>query len=95
MRKIIFTLWRIPRCALALLIFLYQKTISPDHGLLSVFYPYGFCRHEPSCSEYGKQVLLRDGVCVGVVKIGVRLVRCNPWQDPDEDLQRIPKIPQT
>ena len=35
-----------------ILIRLYQKTPSFDHGILSVFYPHGFCRYKPTCSEY-------------------------------------------
>lgn len=59
------------------LIWLYQKTISLDHSFLRIFYPYGFCKYYPSCSEYAKQVLINEGV-VGTKKILKRLLSCTP-----------------
>jgi uncharacterized protein len=72
-----------PRELLALLIVLYQKTLSPDHGaikpLLKPFFPHGFCRYHPSCSEYGRQAVLKYGVLRGSAKTLWRVLRCNPW----------------
>ncbi len=62
---------------LVLLIWIYQKTISPDHGLLKPFFPQGFCKFYPSCSMYARQVLAQEGI-VGLPKIIKRLLSCNP-----------------
>jgi len=58
---------------------LYQKTLSPDHGWISWFYPNGVCRYYPSCSEYAKESIKEWGVIKGIF-IGVaRICRCHPW----------------
>jgi len=62
-----------------LLINIYQKTLSFDHGLLKVFYPYGFCRFTPTCSQYGKEAVEKHGVIKGMVVTMWRIIRCNPW----------------
>lgn len=59
------------------LLWVYQKTISPDHGLLKIFYPYGYCKYYPSCSMYAKEILLKQGL-TGLPKIIKRLLSCNP-----------------
>lgn len=64
---------------------IYQKTLSPDHGLLKVKYPYGFCRFYPSCSEYAKQAILRHGTFYGTGKALRRVLMCNPFVDPSID----------
>src|SRR3989338_1568904 len=58
-------LWKLPRRTLIALIKLYQYTLSPDHGLLKHLHPYGFCRHHPTCSEYGKLMIRNRGAVVG------------------------------
>lgn len=73
------TISHFPRNLALLLIFLYQKTISPDHGLLKAKYPYGFCRFYPTCSEYGFQVIQKRGLLIGVPLLIWRILRCNPW----------------
>lgn len=67
-------------------IYLYQKTISPDHGLFSARFPYGFCRHYPSCSNYSKSAILKFGVLRGIKLTILRLVSCHPWAEPKVDL---------
>jgi len=42
-------------------------------------YPYGFCRHTPTCSEYAKEMVLSRGVVRGVLLGMKRIARCNPW----------------
>lgn len=60
------------------LIVLYQRTLSPDHGLLKFFYPAGVCRFTPSCSEYTKAAVMKYGVLRGI-SLGVKRVgRCRP-----------------
>lgn len=62
-----------------LFILLYQKTISPDHGLAKALFPYGFCRFYPSCSEYVKDAVGQDGAIRGLARGAWRIIRCNPW----------------
>ncbi len=69
-----------------LLIRLYQKTISPDHGLFKKFYPYGYCKFYPTCSEYGYQSIKKYGIIKGGWKTLYRIIRCNPWNKGGEDL---------
>jgi len=57
----------------------YQKTLSPDHGPLSIFYSEGFCRFKPTCSEYTYQAIDKYGVIIGGFKGLWRIIRCNPW----------------
>ena len=64
---------------LILLIRVYQKTLSPDHGFMSFFYPGGACRYYPTCSEYAVGTLRKHGSMRGVPRIVRRIVRCNPW----------------
>ncbi|MBI4272584.1 membrane protein insertion efficiency factor YidD [Candidatus Uhrbacteria bacterium] len=61
------------------LIRMYQKILSPDHGLPSRFYPYGFCRFYPSCSEYSRQAIISYGLVRGFGNAARRVLRCNPW----------------
>jgi len=78
-------IWHLPRKVISLLIGLYQRTLSPDHGPLKHLFPYGYCRHEPTCSEYGKRVLLKRGVFIGGVLLIARLLTCHPWKKPSEE----------
>lgn len=44
------------------------------------------CRFYPTCSEYGRLVLLHDGFLVGSVRAVYRILRCNPFNHgPHED----------
>jgi len=89
MRKILHSLWLAPRQILACTIGIYQRTLSPDHGVLSVLYPYGFCRHSPTCSAYAKETLLREGILKGAFRIVKRLFSCNPWREPSTERLRM------
>lgn len=61
-------------------IFIYQKTISPDHGFLAGLYPWGgACRFRPTCSEYAQIALVKYGLFKGGAKAIYRVLRCNPW----------------
>lgn len=71
---------------LSALIGLYQKTLSPDHGVFRGRFPYGFCPYYPSCSEYTRVSILHHGVIKGVY-IGLhRVVRCNPFAQPKVEM---------
>lgn len=61
---------------------IYQKTLSPDHGLLKYKFPYGFCRFYPSCSEYGILALKKHGLILGISLTFVRVLKCNPFTKP-------------
>lgn len=69
---------------LRFLIWGYQKTISPDHGVFRGLYPYGYCKFYPSCSEYAA-VVLRDQGVVGLPKIIYRISKCRPGVNPAID----------
>ncbi len=64
----------------------YQKYISPDHGWLKIYYPYGYCKYYPSCSEYAKQSIIKYGVVVGSLKSFIRIIKCNPLAKGGIDL---------
>jgi len=64
------------------LIRLYQKTLSPDHGLLKYFYPQGACIYRPTCSEYAHDTIKHFGIARGVWLGIKRLLRCHPWHKP-------------
>ncbi len=69
----------IPKNILLFLIWVYQRTLSPDHGPMKVKFPYGYCKFTPSCSEYGYQVIKKYGVIRGLPRAAWRIIRCNPW----------------
>jgi uncharacterized protein len=77
-------LWLLPRSAMILLVRAYQTTLSPDHGPLRHSHPYGFCRHEPTCSMYAIQVLRERGLLIGSMLAIARVLTCNPWVKPSE-----------
>jgi putative membrane protein insertion efficiency factor len=66
---------------LVVLIWVYQKTLSPDHGPLKVHFPHGYCKFYPTCSMYAREVLQREGL-VGLPKIFIRISKCNPFTQP-------------
>ena len=80
------------------LIRLYQKTLSFDHGpkAMKSMYPHGFCRFQPSCSEYTYQAVEKHGAFWGLILGSWRILRCNPWnkggQDPVPNKVKFPKF---
>lgn len=60
------------------LIRFYQHTLSPDHGLLRIFFPFGVCRYQQTCSEYTYQAITQHGLR-GLVMGGKRVLRCHPF----------------
>jgi uncharacterized protein len=79
--KIFDIIWKLPRNCLIGVIFIYQKTLSPDHGLIKKFFPYGYCKYTPSCSLYAREVLKKRGAIIGSILAFYRVLRCNPWSD--------------
>jgi len=79
----------LPRWAVLKLIRFYQKTLSFDHGPLSVIFPQGFCRFHPTCSEYGYQAIKQHGLLRGARLSLWRVLRCNPFSSGGID--EVPK----
>jgi len=79
LKKILSFVLFLPRMPILWLIKLYQKTISPDHGLFKQFFSYGYCKFYPTCSEYSYQTIKKDGLIIGLLKTAWRVLRCNPW----------------
>lgn len=79
------TLWHMPRNLTISIIGIYQMTLSPDHGPLKQLHPYGFCRHEPTCSVYAVTMFRKRGFVMGSMLTIQRIVRCNPWKTPDDN----------
>lgn len=57
----------------------YKRFFSPDHGICSFLFPYGFCKFYPSCSHYTHLALNKYGLGRGLVKGLHRIFRCHPW----------------
>lgn len=70
----------IPKNSLTLLIAIYQKLLSPDHSFWAkAVFPHGYCRYQPTCSQYTKQAIQKYGAVRGTAKGIGRIFRCNPW----------------
>ncbi len=54
-----------------LIIRFYQLFISPFLG--------ANCRYTPTCSQYGKEAILKYGPFKGGLMAIRRILRCNPW----------------
>jgi putative membrane protein insertion efficiency factor len=79
-------IWHLPRRLMMGLISVYQKTLSPDHSFWGKWMrPQGYCKFQPSCSEYSKQAYEKYGFFRGTFKMIWRIMRCNPWNDGGED----------
>jgi uncharacterized protein len=86
MRAVLEKLLLLPARALAGMVGLYQVLLSPDHSWLATRFPYGYCRHYPSCSEYSRQSLLKFGLPKGLFLSVRRVLHCHPWAEPSVDL---------
>ena len=76
---------KIPSYTVMIMIRLYQKTLSLDHGWFKFLFPYGYCQFYPTCSEYGHQSIHRHGLIKGGWLAFWRVLRCNPWSSGGED----------
>ena len=85
MKRILHNIVSLPSRLLSGLVWLYQLVLSPDHSWLAARYPYGYCRHYPSCSEYSRQSLLKHGLIKGLFLSSRRVLKCHPWAEPSVD----------
>ncbi|MCK5459628.1 membrane protein insertion efficiency factor YidD [Candidatus Parcubacteria bacterium] len=74
-----------PRFVVLKIIRLYQKTLSFDHGFPKIFFPNGWCRFNPTCSEYSYQAIKKHGIIKGGFMALWRVMRCNPWNKGGND----------
>jgi len=79
----IFKYW--PKLLVLKLIKLYQKTLSFDYGLMRIFFPGGYCKYQPTCSNYAYQAIERHGIIRGGLMAGWRVLRCNPFSKGGND----------
>lgn len=70
-KEIKLTFFNFPQWFLLLLIYLYQKIISPA-------LPANTCRFYPTCSHYGYQAIYKYGFFKGLGMTIWRILRCNP-----------------
>ena len=85
MNNFLYNVSQFPRRIVISLIKLYQKTFSFDHGPLHHFYPHGFCRFYPTCSQYGIEAIEKYGIVKGCIITIWRVLRCNPWNKGGND----------
>ncbi|HLC95109.1 MAG TPA: membrane protein insertion efficiency factor YidD [Patescibacteria group bacterium] len=68
-----------------LLIRLYQKTLSFEHGLIGKIFGERFCRFYPTCSAYTYAAIEKYGIIRGGIKGLKRILRCHPYNDGGYD----------
>ncbi len=72
-------IYHIPKEIALVIIKGYQKTLSPDHGIFKHRFPQGYCKYDPSCSEYTYQAITKYGLVKGGIMGTYRILRCNPF----------------
>ncbi len=75
----------LPRVVALKFIRVYQQTLSFDHGMLRVFFPDGYCKYHPTCSNYAYQAVAKYGVIKGGLMSLWRVLRCNPFSHGGHD----------
>ncbi|MBT3817254.1 MAG: membrane protein insertion efficiency factor YidD [Candidatus Magasanikbacteria bacterium] len=75
-----------PRYPVLWAIWVYKKTLSPDHGMGKALFPHGYCPYHPTCSSYGYTAIKKYGLIRGIPKTAWRILRCNPWTKGGIDL---------
>lgn len=68
-----------------IIIKIYQKTISMDHGVFSKFSHTIGCRFYPTCSQYTYEAVEKHGIFKGLWMGTKRVSRCHPWNDGGYD----------
>lgn len=73
---IFYTLGEIPSFLFLALLVFYQWTLSPDHGIVSL-YTIGRCKFRPTCSQHTKEMIKKFGALKGA-KLGFRqIIKCH------------------
>lgn len=75
----------LPKKGGQVLIRIYQRTISLDHGPLAPYMPFRVCGYDPTCSEYAYQAIGKYGLLKGIFLGSKRLLRCTPWHAGGHD----------
>ncbi len=73
----------LPSSFFILLVRLYQLVLSPAKNVL--LGPSGYCRFEPSCSQYAIEAVKIHGATAGGLLAVKRICRCHPWGAHGED----------
>lgn len=68
-----------------IIIRIYQRTLSFDHGILSKISNKRYCRFHPSCSQYAYEAIESFGIAKGSWLAIKRICRCHPWNDGGYD----------
>ena len=76
---------RLPATVFILLIWIYQRTFSFDHGPLRHFFPFGYCIYKPTCSDYALQKLQEENLMYALWLIMKRIASCNPCAHPSKE----------
>ncbi len=63
----------------------YQKTISPNHGIFRNYLVYYKCKFYPTCSEYAYQAIKKYGALKGIFLSLKRIKKCHPWSEGGYD----------
>ena len=71
-------LFRLPNLLVIIVVRLYQQILSPDHGAFRIFFPNGYCRFYPTCSQYGLDAFERHRFFKALFLTSWRILRCNP-----------------
>lgn len=74
-----------PRYVALKMIKFYQATLSFDHGPLKDMFPGGYCRYNPTCSQYTYEAIKKYGLLKGGLMGAWRIMRCNPWSKGGND----------
>jgi putative membrane protein insertion efficiency factor len=77
LRRVRHFLCILPSAFCLLLVRLYQLVLSPAKNVL--LGPAGYCRFEPSCSQYAAEALKTHGALNGSWLAAKRICRCHPW----------------
>ena len=51
----------------------YRRNVSPKMSKVVT------CRFQPTCSAYGREIILKRGLLIGGAKTAVRIAKCGPW----------------
>jgi putative membrane protein insertion efficiency factor len=76
--------YMIKRAVLTMIKF-YQATLSFDHGIPRMFFPGGYCKFQPTCSDYTYMAIEKYGLIRGGLKGMWRVMRCNPFSHGGHD----------